>query len=357
MKVLCLIDGLTLGGAERQMIGLASMLKKRNYDVDLAYYYKENFYEALVSQEGIKTSYITVNSSRFNKIYKIYKFVKKGKYDAVIAYKDGATSIACILRMLGLKFKLIVSERNTNQGVSKKDILKFALYNNADYIVPNSYSQRSFIIKNFKKLEGKTITITNFIDTDYFVPADSNNGKVKKILTVARIAKQKNIINYLYAIQNVVSNYKDVVFEWYGDIQPGEEEYANSCFEKVRDLGIEDNFKFYPAEKNIRDKYQESYIFCLPSSYEGYPNVVCEAMSCGKPILCSNVCDNPMIVQDGYTGLLFNPNDIGDISNKIETMLSLPDNDITVMGRRCVEASKNTCSKESFVEKYIQLLK
>ena len=84
MKVLCLIDGLTLGGAERQMIGLASMLKKRNYDVDLAYYYKENFYEALVSQEGIKTSYITVNSSRFNKIYKIYKFVKKGKYDAVI---------------------------------------------------------------------------------------------------------------------------------------------------------------------------------------------------------------------------------------------------------------------------------
>ena len=44
MKVLCLIDGLGSGGAQRQLVGLASLLKKEGYDVLVVYYHGDHFF-------------------------------------------------------------------------------------------------------------------------------------------------------------------------------------------------------------------------------------------------------------------------------------------------------------------------
>lgn len=43
MKVLCLIDSLGSGGAQRQLVGLASLLKEREYDVLVVYYHSDHF--------------------------------------------------------------------------------------------------------------------------------------------------------------------------------------------------------------------------------------------------------------------------------------------------------------------------
>ena len=48
-KILCFIDAFSLGGAERQLIGLAKFLKQKGYDVTLLAYHQENFYESLLS--------------------------------------------------------------------------------------------------------------------------------------------------------------------------------------------------------------------------------------------------------------------------------------------------------------------
>lgn len=57
--------------------------------------------------------------------------------------------------------------------------------------------------------------------------------------------------------------------------------------------------KSMSPNQSIEVEYRKADVFCLPSLYEGYPNVVAEAMSCGLPILCSNVCENPYIVEEG----------------------------------------------------------
>jgi glycosyltransferase involved in cell wall biosynthesis len=41
-------------------------------------------------------------------------------------------------------------------------------------------------------------------------------------------------------------------------------------------------------------------------------------MSCGKPILCGDICDNSMIVKDHINGFLFNPNRVEDIVDKMD---------------------------------------
>jgi len=45
--------------------------------------------------------------------------------------------------------------------------------------------------------------------------------------------------------------------------------------------------------------------FVHPSFYEGMPNVVCEALAAGLPVLVSDVCDHPLLVEKGVQGFLF----------------------------------------------------
>lgn len=127
------------------------------------------------------------------------------------------------------------------------------------------------------------------------------------ILTVGRIAQQKNILRYLKVVKQLSKIYPNIRFKWIGDVSIGQEAYYDECIKNISKNNLSDIFEIKPATQNIKEEYDRCDIFCLPSLYEGYPNVICEAMACGKPILCSNVCDNPFIVEDGVNGFLFKP--------------------------------------------------
>jgi glycosyltransferase involved in cell wall biosynthesis len=356
-KILCIIDTLGMGGAERQMIGLAKFLKEAGYAVDLVTYYDHDFYGELVQRYGIGCCTLRVKDSKWSKLNAIRKHINSnGGYDCVIAYKDGPTIISCMLKLFGSKFRLIVSERNTNKSVSRYDKFKFLLYRLADIVVPNAYSQEKFIKTYFPNLSAKTETITNFTDTDHFVSVKTAPNNCITILTAARIAKQKNLLNYMKAIAMLKANGVKAKFAWYGDVQTGEEEYGDQVFAMQHDLGIEDVFTFYPATTEIVKHYQQCDIFCLPSIYEGFPNVVCEAMSCGKPIACSRVCDNPYIVQENVNGVFFDPNNVDDIAATLTRLINMPADSRMQMGVKSREIGETLFSKSAFVNKYINLI-
>ena len=359
-KILCLIDTLGMGGAERQIIGLTLLLKEKGYHVDLVTYYDHDFYAELVDRYGLGSVTLHTKDNKWSKLNAVRKFIKRaGGYDWVIAYKDGPTMISCMLKMLGVKFHLIVSERNTSQSVGFHDKIKFLLYRMADYVVPNAYAQEEYIKQNFAVLAAKTVTITNFTDTDYFRPPilrPSNDKLI--IMTAARVASQKNVLNYLAAIKRLkLEGYAEKVhFVWYGDVQKGEEAYGQECRSKRVEMGLEDMIDFYPATTNIVEEYQSCDVFCLPSLYEGFPNVICEAMSCGKPIVCSRVCDNPYIVCENKNGIFFNPLDVDSISASLRQMIEMPEQERQAWGQKSREISETLFSKEAFVQKYIGLI-
>ncbi len=113
---------------------------------------------------------------------------------------------------------------------------------------------------------------------------------------------------------------------------------------------------FHPATTEILDMYQNCDIFCLPSNYEGFPNVICEAMSCGKPIVCSRVCDNPNIVQDGQNGLLFDNTNVNDMADKLQSICSLSQDVLSRWGHHSREIAETMFSMDVFVEKYLELM-
>lgn len=356
-KVLCLIDGLGQGGAERQMVGLAHYLQERGYAVTLASYHGKNFYADLIREYGLRHVFLEGLDNPWQKFTRIGSFIKKNRFDCVIAYKNGTTLLASLIRCFYGPFRLIVSERNASQRLTFRERIKFISYRAADYVVPNSHTQKCFIDEHFSWLRKKNVCITNFTDTEYFRPAASRvDNPVFTVVVAARFAPQKNQLLFLDALDIVRKRGVPLKIKWFGNISAGEESYKEQCLKKVQESGLEEYIAFYPASNQILDEYQHCDAFCLPSVYEGFPNVICEAMSCGKPVLCSRICDNPYLVEDGRNGLMFDPTDPEDIADALCKAVSMSKEDLRSMGDAGRTMAVGQLSEEAFIDKYIRLI-
>jgi glycosyltransferase involved in cell wall biosynthesis len=185
MRIICLIESLGAGGAERQMSGLAVLLKKAGHDVKVVTYYPQDFYRTSLDAANVDYYYAEEAQSKFKRIRVLYHIVKDFNPDVCIAYLPTATIVACIIKILGIKAKLIVSERNTSQKNSFQDFIRFSFFKvAADWVVPNSYMQESFIKEHYTGLMNKVRVITNFVDTDLFKPGESKDRDIPRILCV-----------------------------------------------------------------------------------------------------------------------------------------------------------------------------
>ena len=122
------------------------------------------------------------------------------------------------------------------------------------------------------------------------------------------------------------------------------------------DLGVSDLIAFRGASQSIRDEYRKADVFCLPSLWEGFPNVLCEAMSCGLPVLCSRVCDNPNIAVEGVSGFLFDPLSVGEMTDAIIRFVDLNEKTRKRMGDKNREIALSRFSSESFINKYMIII-
>lgn len=352
-RIICFTDNLGSGGAQRQMVGLACMLKERDYDVSVVLYHDTPFYKPMLDNAGIE-SVVVKNTNYISRIWAMYKYFRKNKGATIIAYQETPSLIACLLRPFIRCRKLIVSERNTTQTISRMDKLRFWLYRFADHIVPNSYSQADFICKHYPRLEKKVTTITNFVDTEYFCPANENGFFSHKntLSIVASHKPEKNFDRFVRAIKLLENDNFDLEVNWFG-IRPAQLERFKQL---VKSLGLSSVINVHGLTKDVKNVYNSSSCFCLPSLYEGFPNVLCEAMSCGLPVVCSNVCDHPYILQGEQKAFLFNPNSEEDIAQKLRLMMTLSERKKQELAKYNRQRAVSLFSKDIFIEKYIKLL-
>jgi len=69
--------------------------------------------------------------------------------------------------------------------------------------------------------------------------------------------------------------------------------------------------------KELMANFKASEMFVLNTGYEGFSHILLEAMACGLPIITTNVCGNPEIIQDGENGLLVEYNNKEQLKNAI----------------------------------------
>jgi glycosyltransferase involved in cell wall biosynthesis len=71
--------------------------------------------------------------------------------------------------------------------------------------------------------------------------------------------------------------------------------------------------------------YQKATLFIFPSYYEGFPTVVLEAMSCGLPVLVTDIEAHKTFIEDGKNGIFIKKGSAEDATKKIELILNNSD--------------------------------
>lgn len=353
-KILCLIDALGPGGAERQITGLASMLNKRGYRVEVVYFEPKDFFVQQLQDNGVVVKRVNAFKSKFKLLSGIRREIKAFSPDVVISYLQSSSIMACILKLTGLKYKLIVSERNTNLSKSIKDTFRFNLFRVTDCVVPNSYSQQKFINDNFPFLKDKNQVIVNFVDTDQFTPADKQRGAT--IIVAATIWPSKNTLGFINALKILKDKGVQFHVKWFGKV-PDQRRYIQECETLIKKLYLQEEIELLDKTQKIAEEYHKADYFCLPSLYEGTPNVICEAMASGLPIICSNVCDNGRYVEEGVNGFLFDPKSPENIAEVIEKMLMITHDQYYAFRIESRKKAVKNLSKKKFINTYLDLIR
>lgn len=352
-KILLFTENLGSGGAERQLSGLAVFLKNRGYDVQVVTYLKRQFYEKYLIDNGVKYKLHPELLNKYTRIFYLYKVIKFYNPSVIISFLPSANISMCVMRSL-LNFKLIVSERSYTINIDLKTKIKYRIYRYADFVVPNSFSEENNIKFHFPFLKNKIFAIQNFVDVDHFLPLlKSSYTNTPLLLCVGRLIPSKNVLKLIDAVRVLIENGLNFRVLWVG--KQYDKQYLSEVEERIFENKLSDIFKLKDQTENILSEYQNADIFCLPTLYEGYPNVICEAMSCGLPVVCSRVCEIPNIVKDNENGFLFDPNDVDSIVGALKKVLLLSPAQRLEMGQRNRDKIVNNNSIDKFVDKYIEL--
>ena len=332
IKVLFVIGQLGIGGAERQLLYLATNLCTEEYEVKICCFSTDVSSITLMEATGVDIIIIPkIGNPDISRPFKLYKLIKELKPDIIHSYLFVANTWARIIGTL-LNIPVILSERSSSpRKISLKDLLNHLLSNIGDVVITNSKSGAISVIQNKEFRADKVKTIYNGLPIEYFLNRSKNfdrkallielkiNDRSKIIGIVGRLDYVKNH-ELLFESFHLLSNkYSDLRLLSIGD-GPRKEQLENLAIE----LGIRDQVIFAGVREDIPECLSIMDVLVLPSRWEGLPNVILEAMAVKCPVVATNVGGIKELIIDGKTGLLVENENKEELTRKIEYVINYP---------------------------------
>ncbi len=332
MKVVLLIDSLGSGGAQRQLCTLAVMLRKRGMDVSVLTYHPHDFFFSMLQAEGIHWTCLR-STSPLRHMLAVRQALRRGDQDVVLAFLDAPSLYAELAGLPHRSWGLVVSERlaRPRSHLGWHRWLR-QLHRLADVITTNSHTNRLMIEQSSNALRSRLVTIYNIVDLERFsyTPPRSCQTSALRIVVAASYQQKKNVCRFIeaFSIARQMVPAVDFHLDWFGGFNRKrdgsiESNVFNSANKIIKSLGLKDFVRLHEATTTIDEVYRSADAVALPSLFEGLPNVICEGMATGRPILMSNVCDAGNLVRAGENGFLFDPKSVRSMAEAIAAMARL----------------------------------
>jgi glycosyltransferase involved in cell wall biosynthesis len=354
-KILLVVGSLNQGGAEFQLLSLARLLQSRGWDVEVFALTDYDYFLPFIKKYQIHYSCVENKGSNIFRVKKAVAAIKSKKPGLVISYIKKVSQVAMLAKIYsGFKFKLIISER-TSLVRPWHDLFYFNLANIADKITVNSIPKLHYINRKFFLLRNKTVFMPNIIDLDKFlnVQRKKSDDGVIHISYVGRISPEKNLVNLIKAIADVSAKRENIRLTLYG--AANSKAYMESLVTLVAELKLEKIVSFSGPVKEVTGIYSNTDLLCLVSIFEGFSNVLSEAISCGIPVVASNIEENRFLVEDGVNGFLAEPADYKSIARAIDKFLSLSTEEIQVMNNENKQKAIAVFNEEKIYQRYLDI--
>lgn len=319
MRILQLIQRCQLRGAEVFACQLAEELIKKNHTVDVAYVFDTD--NAL----PFELNFIPIhgNTQRrfcdFAAYKRLNELVRKGQYDIVQANAGDTLKYAILSkRLYGWKNPVVF--RNANK---MSDFLKGKLHirlnqwflSQCSYIISVSENCRQDIIQVFSPASSKSETIA--IGTKTF--NDVLPLEIKKdrpvLINIASLVPEKNHFFLLDVFETFRRKNNGTL------LILGDGKLRESIETRIKSLDLTDNVILMGSRRDAISILKSADVLVLPSKIEGLPGVILEALSCGIPVVTSDVGGIPEVIEDGKTGFILHQWVVDRYVKKIEEAL------------------------------------
>lgn len=203
-----------------------------------------------------------------------------------------------------------------------KSMIENLMIRNSDYFITTTETLKTHLIDRGFKYPEHIFIIPNYVDTDLFNPINTmtkeDSGEdIVKIISVGRLSVQKNfplLMDGLAQLKNKLENKIELTIVGTGPLK-------EDLLHKAQQLNLELKLIDRISNSGMPLLYREHDIFVMTSPREGHPRALIEAMSCGLPVVGTNVIGIRDVITDGVNGLLCSATP-EDIAQKLLRIIS-----------------------------------
>lgn len=309
------------GGAGRVISIIAGALAEKGYVVQICAYHKnENGYPLhhLVKQFFLQTRYRHKQLSKLDRILQLRRIMKNNPGAAIIAF-EYFVNMQTIIAGIGLKNKIIISERNDPARQNKRILIKIMrnwLYRWADILVCQTPDARVYFPDAIQK---KAVVIPNPIKEGL---PQSGRGEIKKeIVFFGRLEKQKNLPLLIEAFALLHQDHPDYILSLYGC---GREK--KSLEYDIDQRNLNDCITLHDSTADIHERIINSAMYVSSSDYEGLSNSMIEAMALGLPCIATDCpCGGARMMIHSYeNGILVPVRDVNALYQAMKYIIENP---------------------------------
>lgn len=319
------------GGVQRMYLNLAPYFMAAGFDVTFVVHEAKG---ALADTIPVGTKVVSLKAQRARSAVRpLSRYLAREKPDILFSSLGQPNLIALLAnRLAGLPSKTVVSQHNH-------------LTNQARHMPQWQYKILPFLYRRFFKYADAIIAVSEGLADDLVhvtglprdrmtviynpaVPDDIRQRAAepvshrwfdegrKVVVAIGRLVEMKDYPTMLEAIARVPAAHLLIL---------GEGELLSDLKQRAADLKIEERVDFLGFRENPFAYLSRASAFVLTSRYEGFGNVLAEALACGTPVVTTDCESGPAeIVDYGRFGHLAPVGDVAALANAIDTVLEQP---------------------------------
>ncbi|MBK7391772.1 MAG: glycosyltransferase [Chloracidobacterium sp.] len=303
-RIAILINTLQAGGAERTVANLLHHLKNQ-YETHLLLFSNEVDYELPEGQivrfldDGNNTRRDAVNILKIPVISRrLIRYCEQNEIGLVLSFLPRPNFVACYAKKKGLRARVLISERIYTPQWYREDTLRgklgrllvSRLYPHADAILPNSEGTKKALQDHYG-IRGKYNVVKNLISVKAIHRmkvelVDDIDFSRFTFVCVAGFREQKDHRILIDAFAKVRDKNTQLLLIGKGAL-------LEKIRSQVASLNLQERVLFLGHQSNPFKYVARADCFVLPSDFEGFPNVLIEALACGTPVISTDCLTGP----------------------------------------------------------------
>lgn len=341
MRITFLSTGLSYGGAETQLVNLATKLKQRGRDVGVVSMLPPQAFVDDLEAAGIPVA--TLNMRRGvpdpRATLRLARILHRWRPNILHSHMVHANILARVARLFFKVPVLISTVHSINDGGRWRQMAYRLTDSLADLTTVVSRAAVDRYVQVGAVPKDKIVFIPNGVDTAKFRPNQRAGRHLREELgignefawlAVGRFEEPKDYPNMLRAFSAVAARRPDALL-----LLAGQGSLLEETKKLASELALEHKVRFLGVRRDVTDLMSAADAYLMSSAWEGMPMVLLEAGSCGLPIVATDVGGNREVVLNGESGYIVPPHDAEALAAAMSKMMALSESERKAMGQAC----------------------